>query len=347
MDRPLSMNPLQENIESFRRWFRSLFLPSNRLFYLSLFRVLLGIIILCKILFLWPSTNFLFGAGGLLEYPDESMTSLGGIPQWVIWDHLFLFYSAYGCATVCMLFGIGRRWMVAAVWIATEIHQDLCWVLLDGGDNLLKFSLLYLCFADSFSRFSYSISERPKQEYTISNLFTNLAVAAIIAHLCLVYLMSGLSKAHAEVWYNGTAMYYILLAERFRGTGSLNEFLANNSLFNVVVCYTTIIWESTFCFSVFVKRIRIPILLMGVAMHLSIFALMMIQSFQFVYIIHYGFFFTDDEWARFLASVRSRLPLEAVRRSLAAAQRRLRLSPAPTANIDGTTVASTPPAEAN
>ena len=298
------------NIESFRRWFRSLFLPSDRLFYLAVFRVVVSVVILCKILILWPSTGFLFAADGLFEYPDTSAVFLGFIPVPVIWDNLSFFYAAYAAAAALMLFGVGRRWTVAVVVIGMEIHHDLCWILCDGGDNLLQFSLLYLAFADSFSHLSMFKTPPPKQQYAISHFFTNIAVALIIAHICLVYLCSGLSKAHAEVWYNGTAMYYILLGERFQGTKTWNEVFANNPLFNVLICYTTIIWESTFCFSVFVKRIRIPVLLIGVGMHLSIFALMMIQSFQFIYIFHYGFFFTDDEWAGFLAKVRSRLGLK-------------------------------------
>jgi len=303
------MNFFQTNIASFRRWFRSLFLPCDRLFYLAVFRVLAGSIILCKILLLWPNTNFLFGAEGLIEYPADAATALGFIPQSVIRDNLLLFYIVYSSAAALMVLGIGRRWMVAAVCLTTDIHHDLCWFLLDGGDNLLQFSLLYLIFADSFNHLSLSKTVRPRQEYAISNFLTNIAVTAIIAHICLVYLCSGLSKAHAEVWYNGTAMYYILLAERFQGTKTWNALFGNSALFNVIVCYTTIIWESTFCFAVFVKRIRVPVLLMGVAMHLSIFVLMMIQAFQFIYIFHYGFFFTDDEWARFLDSARSRLKL--------------------------------------
>lgn len=221
--------------------------------------------------------------------------------------------------------------------VCAEVHDDLNWLLLDGGDNLLQFSLLYLFFADSFQYLSLSKSARPRPEYAFSHFLTNIAVAAIIAHVCLAYLVSGLSKANAEVWNNGTAMYYILLNDRFRGTDWLNQTLANSVLFNFFVCYTTIIWESTFCFAVFVKRLRIPVLLMGIGMHLSIYILMMIQSFQTIYIFHYGFFFTDDEWLRFLANARARLTRVLPSGFLANARSSLSLQPAPTANIEAAT----------
>lgn len=304
------------SLEPVRRWFRSLFLPSDRLFYLAVFRVILAAIILLKIIFLWPNTQFLFAADGLYEYPDKLSKVFIFIPQSIIWDNLFLFYGLYASLAVCMLLGVGRCWTVALVWFFTEIHQCLNWVLLDGGDNLVKFDLLYLIFADSFSYLSLKKTNHRKQGYSLFHFSTNIAVVAIISHLCLVYFVSGVSKAHAEVWYNGTAMYYILLGERFRGTDWLNDILAHNSFFNVTVCYTTILLETCFPFAVFVRKIRIPVLLMGVAMHSSIYFLMMIQTFQIVYIIHYGLFFTDDEWARFLGHLKS-LTLEPAGRFLA------------------------------
>lgn len=293
------------NVPTFVRWYRSLFLQSNRLFYLAFFRVFISVVILWKIVALWPSIQFLYGTSGLFETPND--LSLGFIPKIFILQHLTQFYLAFAAMTTLMLFGIGRRWTVGLVIVALKIHDELVWILLDGGDNLMQFSLLYLFFADSFSYLSLFKTPPSQKKYAISHLFTNVAVGAIIGHLCLAYMISGLSKAHAEVWYNGTAMYYILMGERFQGTKVWNSFVANSEVLNVVVCYTTIVLESVFPFAVFVKRLRVPVLLMGMSMHLSIFVLMMIQTFQFIFIFHYGFFFTDAEWIAFVDRVRRRL----------------------------------------
>lgn len=292
--------------------FRSLFLPSNRLLYLALFRVILGIVILTKILFLLPSLRFLHGPDGLLGEPQSFATSLGFVSHIFVSEHIYEFYAIYALFALMMIFGACGRMAIFFTILCGEIHSDLNWLLLDGGDNLLQFSVLYLAFADSFQYLSIQKSPPVTQEYSISNFLTNVAVAAIILHICLVYLISGLSKAHADVWYHGIAMYYILLSERFQGT-TLNELFGKNALFNFIVCYTTIIWESTFPFAVFVRRLRIFVLLIGVLMHLSIFVLMMIQSFQFIYIFHYGFFFSDSELSAFLENIRTKFFRRSVR----------------------------------
>lgn len=91
------------NFQAFRRWIRSLFLPSNRLFYLAVFRVLAACIFISKILFLWPSLDFLHGASGLLE--RSARLSFGLIPVSMAQEHFHLFYALFACAAGLMLLG--------------------------------------------------------------------------------------------------------------------------------------------------------------------------------------------------------------------------------------------------
>jgi hypothetical protein len=276
-----------------RNAFRKLFLPSDRLVALAILRILLAIVVLFKIVSLWPSHEFVFGESTLFDAPTSSSRILFVIPARFVWDHPMAFYCVYSVAATAMAFGIGRNFGVLAVYIFTEVSQNMTWLLCDGGDNLLKFSLLYLIAADSFSILSLNRS-LPPSGYSVRNLFTNVSVALLIGHLCLVYLISGLGKAHAEVWYNGTALYYIMNGERFQGT-KFNEMLGSNALFSVLGSYGTIILESVFGFAVFVPRLRIPTLIAGVMMHVGIFFFMMIHEFQAIYVFHYCLFFRDSE----------------------------------------------------
>lgn len=276
-----------------RNAFRKLFLPSDRLVALAILRVLLVFVVLFKIVSLWPSHEFVFGEATLFDEPTSSSRILLVIPAKFVWDHAMAFYCFYSIAAIAMAFGIGRNFSAFAVYVCTEVSQNMTWLLCDGGDNLLKFSLLYLVAADSFSVLSLHRSS-PRSGYSLRNLFTNVAVALLIGHLCLVYLASGLSKAHAEVWYNGTAVYYIMNGERFQGT-KFNELLGNNAYFCVLGSYGTIILESVFGFAVFVRILRIPTLIAGVMMHIGIFLFMMIHEFQAIYVFHYCLFFRDNE----------------------------------------------------
>jgi hypothetical protein len=76
-------------------------------------------------------------------------------------------------------------------------------------------------FADSF-RYLVLNKSREKARPGLRSLYdytTNLATACVLIHLSLIYLISGLAKAHADVWYHGDALYYIFLVERFQGWG--------------------------------------------------------------------------------------------------------------------------------
>jgi hypothetical protein len=279
--------------KAMRNAFRKLFLPSERLVALAMLRILLASVVLFKIVSLWPSHEFVFGEATLFDEPSSTTRILFVIPAKFVWDHAMAFYCIYSVAAIAMAFGIGRNFGALAVYVCTEVSQHMTWLLCDGGDNLLKFSLLYLVAADSFSVLSFNRS-LPRSGYSVRNLLTNVAVALLIGHLCLVYLASGLSKAHAEVWYNGTALYYIMNGERFEGT-KYNELLGNSAIFCVLGSYGTIILESVFGFAVFVPRLRIPTLIAGAMMHIGIFLFMMIHEFQAIYMFHYFLFFRDSE----------------------------------------------------
>ena len=113
-------------------------------------------------------------------------------------------------------------------------------------------------------------------------------------HLCLIYFISAIHKIHADVWFNGVATYYTFASERFGGT-KYNKYLVQSGVFVTVTTYFTLLWELSFCFLVWVKKVRIYLLLGGALLHLGIYVFMMIHDFQILYIMVYGFFFTDDE----------------------------------------------------
>jgi hypothetical protein len=285
--------------------YEAMFLKSDRQVYLAVFRVFCALCVLCKVTTLLPSIRKLVAVDGLYEFPSDDKITLGFIPHSAIWDNLTLFYCGLAAAAVLMMFGIGGRWVSFLVCIGTKVHSDFNWLLCDGGDNLLQFSLLYLSFADTYSHLVLFKRRSAARVYTLSNLFTNIAVMLMIGHVGLAYFISGISKAHAGVWYNGTALYYILEGERFCGT-PWNSLVARSAAFNVIGCYSTIVFEIAFCFAIFAKRLRVPFLVFGLAMHAGIFVFMMIHLFQFIFVMHYGLVFTDDEVIRVCSIARSR-----------------------------------------
>lgn len=262
--------------------------------YLAFFRVFLALHILKKYFFYFPVLKDVLGENALTgPTTDELLISLGITNASAIYVVTALLITA-----VFMLFGIGKNYTIAVVYILVEIVQRLNGYLLNGGDNFLKFLLLYMIFANSFTRFTLFGSSKACKEESIPHLLNALAVFSIKVHLCLIYFISGLFKANSKVWFHGVATYYTLSLERFSAT-DLNKTLVQNGLFVTLSTYTVLLWELFFPVLIWKKTLRLPLLSLGFLIHLGIYFMMMIHDFEIVFIATYGFFITDKEWAAF------------------------------------------------
>jgi hypothetical protein len=197
---------------------------------------------------------------------------------------------------ILVLFGIGRKITVLFLFLELAILQTFVNPVLNGGDNLLYFVLFYMIFTNSYDHFV--LNEKDKTNNVFSNLVSNLAVYSILIHLCYIYLISGLHKIHSDVWFNGTANYYILHLERFQSP--LCDYIMNNGVIITASTYLTVFFELFFCVLIWLKSFRNILILLGILLHLGIFFFMMLYDFQIFFITIYGFFITNEEWSKLM-----------------------------------------------
>lgn len=259
---------------------------SQHTIYLSIFRVYLALHLIQKIIFLYPNNDILFSQG-ILNLNAGYGTSI--IFQ-LINHNISLLFTVIILISLLVLFGIGRNISMILFYISIEILQHGNGYLLNGGDNLLKFLALYMCLTDSYRHLC--INKRKSKASTYENILTNIGVLYIICHLCLIYIVSGLFKANAKVWFSGVSTYYILLLDRFKGT-RFNETLALNGWLVTTITYFVMLWEIYFPFLVYIKKTRYFALISGVLIHLGIFIFMMLYDFELLFIACYGFFFKN------------------------------------------------------
>jgi len=186
-------------------------LQSSNMFsvYLSIFRIFIGLHIIKKILFKWSSLSLFFD--GYFYESDFSGSLLGffapGFVSFLVENYQ---YTMLGICTLALLlvFGIGKQLTTILTFTGICIYQNMMGLSLNGGDNLMFFGLLYLCFTRCFDHFCLFKNQKPLEGSTseLSKtllLFSNLACYSIMVHLSLVYLVSALHKIHADVWFNG------------------------------------------------------------------------------------------------------------------------------------------------
>lgn len=255
--------------------------------YLPLFRVYLAFHIVKKIYLNMGAISLIFKdeysteGRHIDEFAFLKSTFIFDIP--VIIQLTLLFAILFG-------FGILKNFSALMLFICNVVVNDTFALYGNGGDNLLYFVLLYMAFANSYG---YLSTSKYKESF-YSNVMSNLAVYAILFHLCLVYFVSAMHKIHSDVWFRGVATYYILNIERF--SSPFNYLFCKNAFFIAASTYFTLIFETLFPVLIWFKSTKKIFMIAGILMHLGIYFFMMIYDFQILFIMIYGFFITNQQW---------------------------------------------------
>jgi hypothetical protein len=267
---------------------------NRRAIALSLLRIFVAVHLLKKLIFEWSHIDMMYGTTSLISHLPFRIGNYT-FDSGILREHIHLLLSLYIVVILLFFFGIGKTITNIVLLLFLATFQRLDWFILNGGDNLLFFLIFYLIFADSYQYFSISkFKIRKEENRKLVNLLSNLAAWSIMLQFCLIYIVSALHKTHADVWFNGVAVYYTFQLERFKGT-PFNDAIAKNALFTTFATYFTIFFEMYFPVLVFNRKLKPYLVLSGIILHLGIYIFMMIYDFQWVFIITYVAYFTDEE----------------------------------------------------
>ncbi len=262
-------------------------------YYFPIFRLYICFHIIKKIILQWESLSIIYSPSSFWVHTPKLF-----LPLYTLIQNNYLLFIGYMVILLLLyFFGVGRYFVSVVVYISLKATQDFTGALLNGGDNLLIFVVLYMCFADSYQFFAINKSSSKDKFIRIKNVLSNLAAYSIILHLCLVYFVSALHKVHADVWFNGVANYYILHLDRF--SSPFNHYFNNNGYIITISTYFTILFEMYFPVLVWFKYWRNYFIGAGILLHLGIYFFMMIYDFEILFMMIYGFFYTNKEWATF------------------------------------------------
>lgn len=261
-------------------------------FYLSIFRIFICFHLLKKIYIIWESQSILFSTTSF--YVRDSRILDFFVYNFIL-DNSTPYLYLIIITILLVLFGIGRNIPLIFLFVEIKLLQENTALILNGGDNLMIFVLLYLCFTNCFEHFTLFKNDK---SWKFSNFVSNLAVYSICIHLGLVYFLSAIHKIHSDVWFNGTALHYITNVDRFRSP--LAEYLDEQWHLLTIGCYFTILFELLFPFFIWKKGWKIIFIISGIFLHLGIYFVMMIYDFQIFFISLYGFFLSNDFWKNLL-----------------------------------------------
>ena len=221
-----------------------------------------------------------------------------------------LFHSALVVAVAFTLIG-GR--------VLTLLHAVLLWSIylrnpdmLQGGDNLAQILLIFMVFTINDAYFAPGARRRratlvpQSQLRPARTLLHNAAIVAMLIQIGVLYFVAGYFKATAEIWTNGTAIYYISRIHMFSMFPGF-PLAMNNAYLGWAVNYFTIIAEIAVPFVIWSRRaaIRKLVTVSLEGMHIGIMALMGLITFGLIMIGADSLILNDHDYRTIQARIRS------------------------------------------
>lgn len=283
---------------------------------LALYRVLLGVIVMCDVLVRVPYLRDFYTDTGLI--PRATFVSTMAQP-WSFSLHLAnggVFYIAllmlmHLLCGLSLSLGFLTRWATIGAYVLTVSQHNRNWLLNNGGDDLLRsllFISIFLPLARVFSMDSALTENKLEGEKAhFSTWGLTMYLQAFV-----VYYFSYLLKT-SPIWREDyTALAYSLRLDIF-ATPFTHLFYSSQLVSKLMTMFT--IWLEfggplllIFCFlagrSWWIVRLLVITLFFG--LHLGIFASMKIGLFPFICLAMWTLFIPGEAWERVKCGLRAR-----------------------------------------
>lgn len=182
-----------------------------------------------------------------------------------LWWQVVLFCVNAACI-ISLMIGFKTRFFTFICWAFLVSLQNRNPFILQGGDDLLRLTLLWCMFLPWGQRYSII------KQSSFSNSYFSIANIGFVILICSVYFFSALLKTSPE-WHNeGTAIYYALSLEQIRmplGT-LLYQFPLIMKLLTWLVYYIELIAPLLILIPVFIPKLRIIGIVSIALLHIGI-----------------------------------------------------------------------------
>jgi hypothetical protein len=267
-------------------WLRQLASVEAVPFAFAALRIGIGATLLLQAALVAPIFLDLYGESGLIQGPLAesladpllpSLFSLGGVPS----DGAT---TAFGVLYVAALVALTLGWRAR---IAGIVAWLLHWTLTNSGashnygaDQLASVALFYLAWAPSAR--VWSLDALRGTQPRAAGIGALALLFVMRAHLCLVYLASGIEKAMGVQWRDGEAIWRSLMMPVYRQLDW--GWLAGMPWLAQIIAVGTLVVEIGYCVLIWPSRTRQPWLLLTVGMHAGIAAFLGLHVFALLMI---------------------------------------------------------------
>jgi hypothetical protein len=288
------------------------------LYAAAMLRIGYGLLYLVFLLREFPHRNEMWGPGSpwTPALARQAFDQSGWASVLTLSDSPVYFEVCYAVALVtCALFLLGWRTRAMSVLFAVMVvsFHARALFMADGGDNLMVLMAIYLVFTACGRRWSLDARRIRLQASArgttgprgdglrhhlgdaraiLTTVLHNCGMFVIAAQVCILYGCAGLYKVQGFKWADGTALHYVLNIDLFRPWPELSQMIDGHHVLLAVVGYMTVLVQVAFPFVLF-GRLKYPVLILLLGMHVNIAVLMGLPIFSGAMIVADAVFLPD------------------------------------------------------
>lgn len=268
---------------------------------INLFRKVLYLFLILNALTLLPIANDLFGYYGIVGsggwntsipwYKQGSNGLLNLLSHPVNANRPWIAYFFIGGQLIALITGflsIFPRLSAIAIYFFTANLFYKGYAAFTGGEVLIVIMLFYLIFINENSKAENNTS------YFFQNLLNNTFYWIMLIQVCFVYFFSTWYKLIDPNWISGAALNYIAQIDHFSSAG-MRLMFEKNTFVSAIGVYITLAYQALFPILVWVKRLKIPFLIVGVLLHIGIAFGMGLFAFGLTMILMYLLFLDNEQ----------------------------------------------------
>lgn len=267
---------------------------------LAIFRILFGFFLFLNGISLVEDFEAWFGVGPNALVPlSDSLTFYSNIRfnlfKWLSPTESAAWFVliTYIVSSLMVMIGFKTRMAAVICFLLMVSLQNRNYAILNSGDTLMRCMLFLMMFAPSHVKYSVDAWLAKSNGHPYSERISYTTVRLLQLQFSFVYLATTLFKLKGYDWVDGTAVYYTSRLENF-------QRLVLPIVFDIpflvkMATWSALLIEFAMGTLVWVKELRIWVLLAGIGLHLLIEVSMSIGFFEWVMIAGYILFFEPKE----------------------------------------------------
>lgn len=292
---------------SMANFFNWLTLQQHNLKSFSILRIIYGVALLALYVPSMSERSLLWGEASFWVNPEASRRGYWVFDTIFNKDSAVLFDIAYfALLAIIIVFILGWRTRIVApimLLFLVALHANNNY-LLNGGDTLIRVTLVFILFANLSEHYSLDALRRRRGNSSgrrilpahISSAAHNTGLVLSCFQIIVVYTTSGVWKLLGDEWLDGTALFYALRIDNFMLYPALNELLWQSTQFIQVATFISLWVQTLFVVFVLWRPTRIFALVSLIFMHLGIGLLLGLWTFSLVMIALDMLFIRDKTW---------------------------------------------------